>query len=83
MGHLLLPRQDEALGQGVQDPREAKPVVTLSSEWRKATEVSGSATTIVQANKFSPPGDRELDEDLAALRQILITTKRPQPSGRP
>ena len=24
MRHLLLPRQDEALGQGVQDPREAE-----------------------------------------------------------
>ena len=32
---------------------------------------------ILQANKF-PPGEKELDADLDALRQILITTKRPE-----
>jgi mono/diheme cytochrome c family protein len=37
---------------------------------------------VLQANTF-PAGDKDLDEDVAALRQILITMKRPQPSGRP
>jgi mono/diheme cytochrome c family protein len=37
---------------------------------------------LLQANMF-PAGDKELDEDGAVLRQILITMKRPQPSGRP
>ena len=31
---------------------------------------------ILQANKF-PPGEKELDADLDALRQIVIATKRP------
>lgn len=31
---------------------------------------------ILQANKF-PPGEKELDADLDALRQIAIATKRP------
>jgi mono/diheme cytochrome c family protein len=31
---------------------------------------------ILQSNKF-PSGEKELDADLDALRQILITTKRP------
>jgi cytochrome c553 len=33
-------------------------------------------TFLLQANKF-PPGDKELEGDSEALREILITTKRP------
>jgi quinoprotein glucose dehydrogenase len=33
---------------------------------------------ILQANKF-PPGDKELEADVEALRQIFITAKRPEP----
>ena len=37
---------------------------------------------ILQSNKL-PPGERELDVDQEALRQILITMKRPGPEPRP
>lgn len=33
---------------------------------------------ILQSNKF-PPGDKELEADVEALRLILITAKRPEP----
>jgi mono/diheme cytochrome c family protein len=33
---------------------------------------------ILQANKF-PPGDKELEADVEALRQIRITAQRPEP----
>ena len=33
-------------------------------------------TFILQSNKF-PPGEKELEGDPETLRQILITTKRP------
>jgi cytochrome c len=32
---------------------------------------------ILQSNKF-PPGEKELDAEVEALRQILITAKRPE-----